>query len=79
MLIAAVLLLASMATPTFSKASSIASAINSLLSLEEADQSSLLDTIYEYFTMPSSSVESDSENDDEPEITGKLKTSQNHT
>ena len=68
-----------MDTPTSSKASSIASAINSLLSLEEADQSSLLDTIEEYFTMPSSSVESESESDDEPEITGRSKTSQNHT
>ena len=50
-----------------SKSSDVASAINSLLHLEEADQASLLDVIGEYFTSPAahSSVDSDSDSDSE--------------
>ena len=50
-----------------SNTSDIASDINSLLHLEEADQASLLDVIEEYFTSPSthSSVELDSDSDNE--------------
>ena len=49
-----------------SKSSDVASAINNLLHLEEADQASLLDVIGEYFTSPAhSSVDSDSDSDNE--------------
>ena len=50
-----------------SKTADIASNINSLLHLEEADQASLLDVIETYFTSPSahSSVDSDSDSDNE--------------
>ena len=55
-----------------SKSSDIASSINGMLHLEETDQASLLDVIEEYFTMPStqSSVDSDSDNDSELDVTG---------
>ena len=50
-----------------SKTADIASSINSLLHLEEADPASLLDVIENYFTSPSahSSVDSDSDSDNE--------------
>ena len=45
----------------------VATAINSLLHLEEGDQASLLDVIEEYFTMPGSTTLSDSDSDSDSE------------
>ena len=50
-----------------SKTTAVASAINSLLHLEEADQASLLDVIEEYFTNPTH-VSHDSDSDSENEL-----------
>ena len=59
----------------FSMTSEVASAINSLLHLEEGDQASLLDVIHDYFTMPSASSSCDpkSDSDSDPEVAGKSK------
>ena len=53
--------------------SQIASAINSLLHLEDGDQASLLEVIQDYFTMPSgrSSCDSDSDSEREPDVVDK--------
>ena len=48
----------------------VASAINDLLHLDEADQASLLDVIEDYFISPSShsSLDTDSESDSDNEL-----------
>lgn len=48
----------------------VASVVNDLLHLDEADQASLLDVIQEYFTSPSrhSSLDTDSESDSDNEV-----------
>ena len=63
-----------MASQSTSRSSHVASAINSLLQLEEGDQASLIDVTQDYFTMPSggSSCElSDSDSDSEADVAGK--------
>ena len=62
-----------MAYQSTSKACEVASAINSLLHLEEGDQAALLDVIQDYFTTPSasSSCDPDSDSESEPDIAGK--------
>lgn len=57
-----------MASP---KTSEVASAINSLLHLEEGDQASLLDVVQDYFIMPSA-ISSDSDSDSEADVAGKI-------
>ena len=57
-----------MASQSTSRTSHVASAINSLLQLEEGDQASLIDVIQDYFTMPSGGTScelSDSESEEE--------------
>ena len=52
-----------------SSTTDVASVVNDLLHLDEADQASLLDVIQEYFTSPSrhSSLDTDSESDSDNE------------
>ena len=59
-------------TMASSKSSEIASAINSLLHMDQADQDSLLEVIEEYFTLPSSRREEvDSDSNIEESESGK--------
>ena len=63
-----------MASQSTFRTSQVASAINSLLHLEEGDQASLLNVTQDYFTYPSGSSsrdDSDSESDSEADIAGK--------
>ena len=63
-----------MASQSTSQALQVASAINSLLQLEEGDQASLLDVIEDYFIMPSGGNScdlDDSDSDSEVDVEGK--------
>ena len=53
-----------------SSTADVASAVNDLFHLDEADQASLLDVIQDYFTSPSShsSLDTDSESDSDNEV-----------
>ena len=61
-----------MASQSTSRTSQVASAINSLLHLEEGEQASLLDVIQDCFTMPSGNSSCDP--DSESYSTGQKKT-----